>query len=451
MRISYYCSSTVLLGIFVAGCAAHTGTALLPDQRGPGREVPIFMAPEKPADHHAASAVGQQPAGALTLQQARAFGLLHSPELAAFAWDVRAAEARELQAGLLPNPELSTEVENFGGNNEMQGFKSADTTVQISQLFELGGKRSHRKRAAALEKNLAGLEYEIKRLEVFEKISAAFWDALAAQECAAIAESLWKLARQAHAAVAKTVAAGKAPPVEAVQAKIALTTAELQCQKTNSDLAASRSRLAEAIGAPGPTFEKADGPFDAIAPLPELDTLQAALTDSPDMRRWKTEIEKRQAEIHLQDAGRIPDITVSAGPRYFNENNGKAWVAGLSAPIPLFDRNQAGRQEARCNAAKAESEQRAGIAKKRSDLAQTYQRCASAFALAAALRDKALPGAQQAFTVTRHGYRQGKFGYRMVLDAQRTLFELKQQYVDTLADYHTSRVAIERLLGQQVQ
>ncbi len=290
-----------------------------------------------------------------------------------------------------------------------------------------------------------------RRLDVFEKISTAFWEVLAAQERAAIAESLLKLAEQSCSSVAEQVAVGKAPPVEEVQAKIALTTTELQCKKIKSDLQSARSRLAEAIGTSGPAFEKAEGRFDAVAPLPELDKLQAALAESPDMLRWKSELEKRQAEVKLKDAGALPDITVSAGPRYFNDTNDKALVMGFSVPIPLFNRNQGERQEARCNAAKAEEEQKAGFIKTRSDLTQTYQSCSSAFALAAALRDRSIPGAVQAFEAAQEGYRQGKFSYLMVLDAQRTLFELKQQYVDTLADYHADRAALERLVGQSIQ
>ena len=50
-----------------------------------------------------------------------------------------------------------------------------------------------------------------------------------------------------------------------------------------------------------------------------------------------------------------------------------------------------------------------------------------------------------------HDILAGKIGYLVVLDAQRTLFELKQQYIETLADYHTSRTALERLVGQSIQ
>jgi cobalt-zinc-cadmium efflux system outer membrane protein len=315
-------------------------------------------------------------------------------------------------------------------------------------MFELGGKRGYRTRTAELEKNLAGREYEIKRLDVFEEISDSFWQVLAAQERAVIAEVLFGLAQEALSSVAQKVAAGKAPAVEEVQATIALTTSELQCKKIKSDLEAARSRLASAIGRPSPKFEKAAGSFEALVAVPGLEELYAALDESPGMLLWETELERRKAEVKLTDAGAIPDITISAGPRYYNENNDKAWVAGFSMPIPLFNRNQGERQEARCNTARAQEEHKAARIKIRSDLVQTYQSCSASFELAAALRDKAIPGAQQALNVTREGYWQGKFNYLMVLDAQRTLFELKQQYVDTVADYHANRTAIERLIGQ---
>jgi cobalt-zinc-cadmium efflux system outer membrane protein len=451
MHVFYHCLMVVIWCAVFSGCAAQSQDVFLASQRKLGREFETFVPPKKLADNQTPRAIAPRPAGSLTLQQALAEGLMHSPELAAFAWDVRAAEARELQAGLLPNPELSAEVENFGGNNEMQGFKSAESTVQISQLIELGGKRGYRKRAAELEKDLAGWEYEIKRLDVFEKITTAFWEVLAAQERTAIAESLLKLAEQSCSGVAEQVAVGKAPPVEEVQAKIALTTADLQFKKAKNDLLSARSSLASAMGTTSPDFDKTEGGFNDIAPLPGLAELKAALAESPDMLRWKTELEKRKAEVQLKDADAVPDITVSAGPRYFNDTNDKALVAGLSVPIPLFNRNQGERQEARCNIAKAEQEQKTGSIKLHSDLTTTYQSCSSAFSLAAALRDRSIPGAVQAFEAAQEGYRQGKFSYLMVLDAQRTLFELKQQYVDTLADYHTNRAALERLVGQSIQ
>lgn len=42
--------------------------------------------------------------------------------------------------GLLTNPEIEIEAENFLGSGLQREFEQTETTVSISQLFELGGK-----------------------------------------------------------------------------------------------------------------------------------------------------------------------------------------------------------------------------------------------------------------------------------------------------------------------
>ena len=96
-----------------------------------------------------------EPTGVITLRDAAAFALVNNPELRAFYLEIRAAEARKLQAGLLPNPKIGVEVEEFGGTDERRGFDSAETRIELGQLIELGGKRSKRVRVASLEESLA--------------------------------------------------------------------------------------------------------------------------------------------------------------------------------------------------------------------------------------------------------------------------------------------------------
>ena len=38
----------------------------------------------------------------------------------------------------------------------------------------------------------------------------------------------------------------------------------------------------------------------------------------------------------------------------------------------------------------------------------------------------------------------------LVLDAQRTLIETEQEYVNALVDYHTSKSALERLIAKEL-
>ena len=87
----------------------------------------------------------EEPRGVLSLRDVLRLTLLRNPELNAFTFELRAAEARTLQAGVLPNPALSAELENIGGTGSTtKGARAAEATLQLSQLIELGGKRAKR-------------------------------------------------------------------------------------------------------------------------------------------------------------------------------------------------------------------------------------------------------------------------------------------------------------------
>src|SRR5436309_12726327 len=75
--------------------------------------------------------------GQVTLTQALALTLKQNPDLAAFSWDVRSAEARVLQARLRPNPELGLQSAAISGSRP--GFSHSQSTVQRSQVLEVGG------------------------------------------------------------------------------------------------------------------------------------------------------------------------------------------------------------------------------------------------------------------------------------------------------------------------
>ncbi len=432
------------------GCASPALKQAGPGYASLGREYPTFTPPLQPPPDGAASAITDNLTGDVTLEQALGQGLLHNPDLRAFSWEMRAAEARELQAGLPPNPELSTEMENFGGEDDLKGFRGAETTVQLSQLIETGGKRAKRRQVARSEKDLAGWEYEGKRLDVYAEVSAAYWETYAAQERFTIAQELAGLAGRLHDAVVEKVRAGKVPGLEEIQAQVPLTTARIELEQSRRELAAARKKLAASWGAIEPRFVKAAPKTDGLLPAPEQRLLTGLIQQNPDIARWTAELEKNRAAIALSDAGAMPDVTVSAGPRYYNETDNKAFVMGITVPLPVFNRNQGERAEARYKLARAEEDRRASILKTQALVAQACQDLSSAYHATVSLRDTALPAAESAFGATLEGYREGKCGYLQVLEAERTLFETKRQYITAFSGYHKARTALERLIGQRL-
>jgi outer membrane protein, heavy metal efflux system len=439
-----------LFGPFACGPIA---VASLPEPRPLGRDLPAFEAPalglDRSADFQgAAHPANLEPAGALPLREALRLALERNPELAAFSWEVRASEARTLQEGLLPNPELAVEVEDFGGSGEVRETRAAQTTLQLAQLVEVGGKRAKRARVAALEQRLAGWDYEAHRIEVLTAVTRAFLAVLAAQERLALSEQLQGLAETALDMVTSQIREGAASRVERTRAQVTLSSARVDREQKAAELEVARARLAELWGSDTPAFSEVTGDltmFPAPHPLAEL---EARVEQNPDLARWNEEIERRRAAVELADSLRLPNVSVGPGVRWLNETNDYGFVFGLGIPLPVFDRNQGERLAARSELGRGREEQRAAEARVRTALRTAHRQLMAAYQRVTALRDETLPSAEEAYQQSLDAYHRGLFRYLEVLDAQRTLFDLRDGYIGALEDYHSAIAELEGLTGE---
>ena len=120
----------------------------------------------------------------------------------------------------------------------------------------------------------------------------------------------------------------------------------------------------------------------------------------------------------------------------------------MSFSLPPSDRNQGAIREAEYNLAKAFEERKSAEVAVRTALSEAYGSLSAAWATVTALKNDVLPGAQSAFDAVTEGYRLGKFGFLDLLDAQRTLFQTRGQYLEALAAYHKAKASVERLIGE---
>lgn len=394
----------------------------------------------------------EDPTGIVTLADAVALALLHHPGLAAFAWETRAREARILQAGRPPNPALSITAEDYGARQFAGGGVNEpvqpQSTIQLSQLIELGGKRAARRQLATSNRDLAAWDYETARIDVLTDVSRTFTDVLAAQETVALLEETTRLVEQVQQSVAARVEAGVVSPIEETRASVALATERAESARARRRLEASRTRLALLWGRPTAAFRSVTGDLKAApAPLPSMSELAARLEQSPELARWAAEMSQREAALAVERSKRVPDVSVTAGYRRFTEVDANALVVGASISLPLFDKNRGGIEEARSRVAKAREEQRAAQTRVAALLADAYAALASAHDEATALRSTVLPGSRQTFEAISEGYRMGKFGLLDVLDAQRTLVSAESQHLRALAGYYQAVAHVERLTG----
>jgi cobalt-zinc-cadmium efflux system outer membrane protein len=381
----------------------------------------------------------------LTLDQAISKALINSPVFGASVSRADAATASRSQAGALPNPEISIEAENIYGDGPLEGTGGAEITYGVEQLVELPGKRGNRVRVAEAEMTKIHYVRDGARLDLIRDTTIAFAELVAAQRNLAVIEEERNLAEEVRNSVAAKVDAGKEPPIQRNKAEIELSSSDIALERARRAVNTKTQGLAILMGGDVGNFTVDPQSLPGLVEPEPFPSYQGRLAQTPDNKALNADVSQAQAALSLEKSSAFPDPTLGFGVRQFREDDSQAFVVGASFPIPVFNINRAGIQRAGHELNAAKLEQRGGKLSLEATLTESYADFVSAYREAKALNDSVLPGAEEAFSFSRQGYDAGKFGYLEVLDSQRTLFDARRQYNETILDYHRQRAIIERM------
>jgi cobalt-zinc-cadmium efflux system outer membrane protein len=342
------------------------------------------------------------------------------------------------------------EVENFAGSKDKRGLESVESTFSFSQTIELGDKRLKRLQAAHLDASLAAWDYEVVRAQVAAQTAVAYVEIIAAQDRANVLNEFVAIAAKTQSSVDARVKGGKASPIELDRAIVATARAKAQVKAERARLEAAKRRLSVFWGAEHVDFVSVAGRLGRTSRVPSLASLKGLIERNPTLARWADEVGRRIAQLDVEVSKSIPDLTVGAGVRQFNDNDSVAAVASVSIPLPIFDRNSGNIIAAEQRIAKAERDHAAA----RTELLGTLVEALGELEIAAtqlrAFETDVLPPAQSAFDRTKIGYEEGKFDILNVLDAQRSVFETKLDLISARAEYEKARVKLEAIAGRDL-
>jgi len=381
-----------------------------------------------------------EPEQALSLESAISLALESNPTLAAARREIEAAEAQILQGSLRPNPEFVYQADDTRS-------MARTSTAQIDVPFEMGGKRGARVDAAVRNKSVALSELTARQLKIRALTMGVFFEVLAAQELTVLARDSLMLAMRASDIAGKRVTAGKISPVEEVKARVAEAGVRLSLTQAESQLRNARRRLSSLWGNPAPRFTSVVGEVDRMPDLPSHQEVQNRLANSPVLERAQQEVERRKSLVTVEQSKTVPDIIVSLGMKRREDVARDQILVGVSVPMPVFNRNQGNLLEALKREDKARDELLATRLTLYGDALQILERISARRDETELLQTSLLPGAKWAYEAATIGFENGKFSFLEVLDAQRTYFNAKSQYLNALLAFHIAVTDLESLLG----
>jgi len=381
----------------------------------------------------------------LTLDLALAQVRYAAPEIRRAAFETRARRAEVDQAGRRLNPSIGIEVENFSGSGPLSGFDQTETTVSFAQTFQLGGKRQKRQRAAQALAVLGDAECRAILRETELEAAITFYELQAAQQLAELADESANLATALDEAVSKRVEAGAAAPPELSRTRADAAALQAVALAAHADVDQRRYDLAALWGSAEPVFAPPLPASERVLNASEIG--QGDVTLHPAIAAAEARATAQDAQQSATRAAGVPDVTISAGVRQFEETGDNAFLVGVSVPIPLFDRN---RDAARAAGYRASAE-RVGAVATEARL-RSRQQAAAAQARASQqrlslLKQKALPAARSAYDATVQGYTAGRFDLTTTLDARKGLIEAGVAVIDANQSLNADIMRLKSLIG----
>ena len=369
----------------------------------------------------------------------------NNPELRAARARIEAATGRAIQASLWPNPSLEMTADQVPVNNG--GFSRSQNMAGVDQTVPFPGKKALDAKIGAADVTAAEWEYLSRALEVLREVKEAFWRTLASQKKLAVTEQLVDLSASTARAVGKRVEAGASADQEQLRAEVEHERVRVELIGARRQLTEAQKILAPLLGRRPENISPLTGELSAQAQRSDLDQArEQMLARHPNIRAVLAKRNRAELELRRAKLDPLPDVTlgVAAGRDTGADLNLMAFR--VSVPLPIFDRAQGRKREARANADIARYDLTTTELRLTSDLAIADARLRAAAEQVECYRASILPKAEAASRLVRSGYAAGKFGLLDILDTQRTTVQVQLDYYDRLLELNVAQAELESLL-----
>jgi cobalt-zinc-cadmium efflux system outer membrane protein len=387
-------------------------------------------------------ALGWPQGEVLTLERALELAEKANPQLRAGAAAVEGAQASIMTARQRPNPELTA---NFGGQ---QGYSFGNVNGQlgiygISQPLELHSLRQARIHLAETARNSSEYAMRETRLAVRSTVKQTFFEVLRRDAEIELAEGNLKLIDDLRRRIAVQVNVGEAARLELIRADAEVASARIQVRSSELRRATAMAGLRAAIGGPLGDF-KPEGALDKPGILPSLNTLRnEVLGRHPALSQAQAEIRRADARLGLERDLRKPQPTIRTEME--QQPGIRLFRMGLNVPIPAWNQRQGEIAEATAGLRQA----RALADVRRLEIEAALERAYGVYLVAneqlAAFETGTLRQAEAALQAAEAAFRFGERGIIEVLDAQRVLRGVRQDFLTAQFDRQAALVELERL------
>jgi len=341
--------------------------------------------------------------------------------------------------------------------NPAVSFETTQDTPHQALTFdfpvELGGKRGRRIDLAKEELTLAEVDVQSEMRAVRRELRQTFYGLIAADERVRLAESLLEIAQRVRDAAQARFETGAAPRLEVLQADLTVTRAQTDIELARSIRTASQATLDAVLNLPPQQALAVTGSLYEYAPVLVYEqALATAVASNVDLVALDRQIAIESRRLDLLRAERTPTPVFSAGalfnaPPDFNVGSRVA----VSVDIPIFSRNQGEIATSIATTAQLRTRRDATRRVVENQVYGTLARVEAARRQVDAYEQRLVPTATDLETLAEESYRAGRTSVLGLLEAQRSLRDLRRESLQAALDLQLALADLEEVLGTPIQ
>jgi cobalt-zinc-cadmium efflux system outer membrane protein len=393
----------------------------------------------------------------LSLKKTVEEALKRNPEIQMAKNKVESARAKAGQATYLEDPEVNLEAWGVPLNHPVKYRSANPVIIGVRQKFPFFGKRGLQGEIAAQEVKVAEEELRAKEIDIAAKVRSAYAEIFMAAKSLETYKELLDLVRQTSATAENLYQVGKAPQQDIFKALLEQTELLNKSTWAEKEWITSHAKLNtllnRSLAAP---LEGPGEPSVVPLALQFSDLERLAIEQRPELRALEANISRSEKAIELAERNRkYPDFMV--GLQYWiapDESPRHMYAPMLTLTIP-FSPWTRGKHDYEVQEALAERQMaRSNLdAMKNMALLEVREMLAKVEAASKSVsiyRDGLLPQAEQSFQATLTAYQTGAVNFITLLDAQRSIRDIRLGYYKAVVEYEQSVAELERAVGQKL-
>lgn len=387
----------------------------------------------------------------VTLDEAVRLALQSHAAVASARQRINASRGMLRTARAWSNPLLTHQVENapLPGGPTSTGLDRETSTFALLPLEPLYQRGSRIARATAEVRN-AEAELRESRRSLMLTTTFAFFRVASAQ---ASVESSADVRRWIDSLVSYTrirVGEGVTSEVDLLRLEVEQGRAAVGEAMAHVDLSRESGELSVLLGLDSGSVRAAflDSAGSDRVNLQRLDTLIArGLRLRPDVAAARARVAIASAGVRVERTALVREFGAMAGIK--NMDGGRSLMAGVSLPLPIFDRNAGEIQRAEAERRIALLDQQLIERRVASEITAAFRNALSLLALRTRIGNSLPQKAEEARRIAEAAYREGAIPLSQVIESARALAEARESHYGALFGLALGLLELEAAVGTE--